>query len=189
MTTVDSLIRLVTTTYRTCFQQLFQALPKPKANQCVFFYRQVNAAIRALPQKHTVSQNVYSACVASPCFLQLYFFAHTILADIAVLAPGIHHTLLMRRDGSVWSTGINLDGRQKNFIEVIPNGATAAAVGNHYSIVLKEDDNVWATGKHSAAEGRLFFLTQQRLADMSFQLFRKSLARRLLSRAGITAWC
>ena len=64
--------------------------------------------------------------------------------------------MLVRQDGSVWSTGVHSDGLGKSFVQVIPRGATAAAAGNYYSIVLNQDGSVMITGKTS--KGQLFFL-------------------------------
>ena len=87
----------------------------------------------------------------------------TIVSEIAIpmgvvgLAPGNFRTMVVRKDGSVWSTGanINSDARNESFVKVIASGATAAATGNYYSIVLKHDGTVWTTGRDS--KGRLSF--------------------------------
>ena len=81
---------------------------------------------------------------------------HAILAGLVGLAPGTFHTVLVRQDGSVWSTGVNSDVRSERFVQLIPNGATAAAAGNYYSMVLKEDGRVWVTGKNARGELSIF---------------------------------
>lgn len=78
--------------------------------------------------------------------------------DIIAMAPGTYYTMLVRRDGSVWSSGTIADcpdARSKSFVKVIPSGATAAAVGNYFSIVLNEDGYVWLTEERS--RGAFFF--------------------------------
>ena len=82
-------------------------------------------------------------------------------ADVVRLAPGTFHTILVKQDGSVWSTGIESDsyyvsGKSESFVPVIMSGAVAAGAGNYYSIVLKGDGSVWTTAKNS--KGQLSFL-------------------------------
>ena len=77
---------------------------------------------------------------------------HALLEGVVGLAPGTFHTMLVKQDGSVWSTGINSDGQSKSFVQVITSGATAAAAGISYSMVLKQDGSVWITGKNSLGQ-------------------------------------
>ena len=58
------------------------------------------------------------------------------LPGVVGLALGTFHTILMKKDGSVWSSGIDVDGQDKSFVKVMPSGGTALAVGNYYGIVL-----------------------------------------------------
>ena len=78
------------------------------------------------------------------------------LADVVGVATGDFHTVLVKQDGSVWSTGVSLDVHSERFVKVIPSGAMAAAAGTGYSIVLKKDGSVWTTRKESEDELPLF---------------------------------
>ena len=78
------------------------------------------------------------------------------LADVIVLAPGTCHTVLLKQDGSVWSTGVNPDDRSESFVPIFPQGAMTAAAGNYYTIVLTQDWNVLITGKSSNAQLSFF---------------------------------
>ena len=81
---------------------------------------------------------------------------HATLAGIVEMAPGTFHTMLLKQDGSVWSTGVNSNARSESFVRVIPTGAIAAAAGDDYSIVLKQDETVWATGKNAKGQFSFF---------------------------------
>ena len=88
------------------------------------------------------------------------------LADSVRLALGDRHSMILKQDGSVWSTGIHSDGQNEAFVKVIASGATAAAAGNYYSIVLKKDGSVWTTGKN--AKGQLSFFDGSGTTRSSF---------------------
>ena len=77
------------------------------------------------------------------------------LADSVRLALGDRHSMILKQDGSVWSTGVDADGQGESFVKVISSDAVAAAAGNYYSIVVKKDGSVWTTGKNS--RGHLSF--------------------------------
>ena len=83
-------------------------------------------------------------------------------AGVIDLAAGQSHSMLLKKDGSVWSSGLNHDlqlgidssvYQVKNFIQAIPSGAKAISAGSYHSIVLKKDTTVWTTGRNS--EGQL----------------------------------
>ena len=81
--------------------------------------------------------------------------------------------MLLRRDGSVWSTAVTLHGDLgpsrgvgKFFEQVIPNGAMAMGAGTGYSLVIKEDDSVWAIGRN--ARGQLGDGTRKAKERFSF---------------------
>ena len=70
------------------------------------------------------------------------------MADFAVeLALG-DHSMILKEDGSVWSTGATESGLSNHFVKMIPNGAMAVAAGTGFSIVLKKDSSVWAVGRN-----------------------------------------
>ena len=74
----------------------------------------------------------------------------------AALALGDRHSMVISKDGSIWTTGIAAIGVarvSKHFVKVIQYGGTAAAAGNDFSIVLTKDDTVWAMGNN--AKGQL----------------------------------
>ena len=81
------------------------------------------------------------------------------LTDFINLILGYQHSVILRQDGSVWSTAINLHGAiipsstsSRYFFPVFPSGATAAAAGNAFSVVLKQDDSVWAIGRNNRGQ-------------------------------------
>ena len=85
---------------------------------------------------------------------------------VVELAPSAYHTMLVRQDGSVWSTGVYSDDRRTSFVQIFSKGATAAAAGNYYSIVIFQDASVWITGKDS--QGQLSFFDGSTTSKASF---------------------
>ena len=71
-------------------------------------------------------------------------------ADVVVLALGLRITVLVKRDGSVWSTGRKSD--PLHFTRVLSRGATAAAAGSDYSIVISQDGSVSTTSTNSEGQ-------------------------------------
>ena len=71
-------------------------------------------------------------------------------ADVVVLALGLRITVLVKRDGSVWSTGRKSD--PLHFTQVLSRGATAAAAGSDYSIVISQDGSVSTTSTNSEGQ-------------------------------------
>ena len=82
---------------------------------------------------------------------------NVIFAGVVGLAPGTFHTMLVKQDGSVWSTGVESDVRSDKFVQVIPSGASAVAAGNYCSTVLMRDDTVLVTCKNSKGRFELSF--------------------------------
>ena len=86
---------------------------------------------------------------------------HSLFIGIVALALGDMHSILLKQDGSVWSSGYNTDGQlgidskfgSDRFVLAIPSGAKAMTAGDLHSIVLKQDGSVWATGGND--NGRL----------------------------------
>ena len=80
------------------------------------------------------------------------------LADIAGLVLGNQHSMLLGKDGSVWSTVITLrrlattDKVVDPFIKVIEDGAMLLAAGVDFSLVLKQDGSVWGMGRNSRGQ-------------------------------------
>ena len=59
-------------------------------------------------------------------------------SSVKAVAAGYHHSLLLKKDGSVWATGRNRHGQFGNgctmdknaaFVQVIPTGVKAVAAG------------------------------------------------------------
>ena len=76
-------------------------------------------------------------------------------AGVATLALGSEHSMIMKYDGSVWSTAISVRGTGsgigygQRLIQVIKTGAKAASAGCFHNIVLKQDNSVWVTGRNN----------------------------------------
>ena len=75
---------------------------------------------------------------------------------VMAMAAGDVHSIIMKKDGSVWSTGRNCNGQlgdgltvdRSSFVKVMLNGAADVAAGDHHSMVLKLDGSVWTTGRN-----------------------------------------
>ena len=78
----------------------------------------------------------------------------SIFVDFARLSLGDQHSIIVKLDGSVWSTGDNKYGQlgtgatvdSYTFVWSFTNDATAVAAGSFHSVVLKQDGSVWAAG-------------------------------------------
>ena len=76
------------------------------------------------------------------------------LRGAQAVAAGVDHSMVLRRDGSVWAAGGNNYGQigdasttsKASFVQILPAGVKAIAAGGYHSIVLKKDGTVWATG-------------------------------------------
>ena len=73
-------------------------------------------------------------------------------ADAIRLALGDQHSMLLDRDGSVWSAGVTCSGVRERFVQVIPSGVATAAACNSHSMVMKQDGSVWAVGENSKVQ-------------------------------------
>ena len=71
-------------------------------------------------------------------------------AEVVSLALGNEHSLLLKEDGSVWSTAMSSRSLGSYFSRLIPSGATALAAGKFSSMALLQDGGVWSTRKGSA---------------------------------------
>ena len=74
---------------------------------------------------------------------------YCLLVGILGLVLGDQHSMILRQDGSVWSTAITVHGDaipaygvNAAFLKVMSSGAIAAAAGIGFSIVLKQDGSV-----------------------------------------------
>ena len=78
--------------------------------------------------------------------------------------------MLLKQDGSAWSTAAAPNGRSEGYVQVISSDAIAAVAGIYTSTVLQKDGSVWSTGQisqgqlpvsnRSAPNGRTFSLLQ-----------------------------
>jgi large repetitive protein len=82
-------------------------------------------------------------------------------AGVVAIAAGEDHCLALRRDGTVWAWGSNVDGQlgdgTTTFSEFpirVPalTGVTAIAAGSSHSLALAHDGNLWAWGSNGAGQ-------------------------------------
>ena len=134
---------------RDCLLQVFLWPHKPP--------RQVNSA---LPFQCTYFPAAWLRIISTSS-------EHVMLSDVIRMIPGMVITMIVKQDGSMWSTTNPKFPRQsKPFMLVIPSGAVSAASSHHVNLVLMHDGGVWATGKDlkgqlsfddaSAAQRRMF---------------------------------
>ena len=79
-----------------------------------------------------------------------------IASGAIAVAAGSSHSLVVKKDGSVWATGRNTFGQlgdgsvisKANFVPVVPSGAQAVAAGGGHSMVLMLDGSFRATGEN-----------------------------------------
>ena len=91
---------------------------------------------------------------------------HAPLGGVVGLAAGIFHSIVLKQDGSVWSTGASSDAR---FVEVMSSRAMAVDAGTGYSIVLKKDGSVWTTDEPNAKSS---FLNRSKTIRRTFSVVR-----------------
>ena len=83
-------------------------------------------------------------------------FVQVLSSGAKAVAAGGVHSLVLKQDGSVWSTGRNQYGQvgdssntdRETFVQVIPSGAKAIAAGGKHSMAVMRDGSVWSTGSH-----------------------------------------
>jgi len=71
------------------------------------------------------------------------------------LAVGYHHTLAIKKDGSLWAWGHNIDGQlgdgttidRSTPVKIMDNVATVSA-GNAHTLAVKTDGTLWAWGSN-----------------------------------------
>ena len=76
-----------------------------------------------------------------------------VAVEAKVVDAGGWHNMMLKQDGSVWSTGHNQYGHlgdgstieSKVFVSVVSGGARVIAAGAFHSMVFKEDGSVWET--------------------------------------------
>ena len=82
-------------------------------------------------------------------------FCSTFVTGLVKLSLGYQHSMILKEDGSVWSTtastpaGLAASSEiKKRFVQVISSGAIAMSAGKYFSIVLKQDDSMWGMGRN-----------------------------------------
>jgi len=79
-----------------------------------------------------------------------------IMTSVQAVASGSAHTLILKRDGTLWATGANADGQlgdgittsRQRPIQVLRDVLAVAAGGSH-TMILKTDGSLWATGSNN----------------------------------------
>ena len=81
------------------------------------------------------------------------------LGGVEAMAAGGYHSMILKHDGSVWSTGSNAFGQLGSgllligdsiaYIKVLDGGVKGVAAGAFHSLVLKQDGSVWASGRNT----------------------------------------
>ena len=82
------------------------------------------------------------------------------IGGAVAVAAGMSHSLVLRKDGSVWATGKNDYGQlgdgtiisRNVFVLVVSKGAQAVAAGYWHSMVMSEHGDVWATGVNDSGQ-------------------------------------
>jgi alpha-tubulin suppressor-like RCC1 family protein len=62
-------------------------------------------------------------------------------------------TMVVAQDGSLWATGVNVDGQlglgdtlQRKIPSKVSTGVAAVSAGEYYTMILKEDHTLWGSG-------------------------------------------
>ena len=90
--------------------------------------------------------------------LLILLLKRLMLTAVVKFALGAQQSMILKQDGSVWSTAINLLNEFpvaaicKRFAQVISTGATEVAAGTGYSMIVKEDGSLWAMGRNSRGQ-------------------------------------
>ncbi|AEC01562.1 InlB B-repeat-containing protein [Parasphaerochaeta coccoides] len=82
------------------------------------------------------------------------------MTDVVAVSTGERHTMILKKDGTLWATGKNYFGQlglgsqepdRSTPTQVTFMGTDVAAVstGHSYTMILKKDDTLWATGFNS----------------------------------------
>ncbi|WP_254634769.1 copper amine oxidase [Paenibacillus sp. GbtcB18] len=79
--------------------------------------------------------------------------------DIAMVDAGLSHSVLLRKDGTIWSwgsatygetgTGLKTGVSNPPVQNVFLNNVKEVRAGNNFTLALKQDGTVWAYGKNS----------------------------------------
>ena len=83
-------------------------------------------------------------------------YVQVVSSGARAAAAGSRHSMVLKQDGSVWTTGYNLYGQlgdgstitRETFVQVIPIGATKVAAGGFHSMMVKQDGSIWTAGSN-----------------------------------------
>jgi len=85
----------------------------------------------------------------------------TSISDVVSVAAGNGHTVALKRDGTVWTWGRNLEGElgdgtttnRNSPVQVSITNVVAVAAGLYHSVALKKDGTVWMWGADNTTSG------------------------------------
>lgn len=91
------------------------------------------------------------------------------IADVVAIAGGETHSIFVKQDGTVWTSGNNFNGQTGQFAtnRSLPQqadnltGIVGVAAGSAHSLFLKNDGTVWAVGRGSQGQRGDGFLTNR----------------------------
>ena len=89
---------------------------------------------------------------------EVVLYDHVILAGIVRLVLGTFQTIIVKKDGSAWSSGVNSDGHSTSlsFVQIVPKGVIAAASGNYFSVVLAQHGYLLVSGTTNSKKKKYF---------------------------------
>ena len=84
---------------------------------------------------------------------------YKIMDDVASVSASWYHTLIVKKDGTLWAYGVNSSGQFGNGTTKsatapvkITDNVESAVAGNFHSLVLKKDGSLWACGRNEDGE-------------------------------------
>ena len=100
------------------------------------------------------------------------------ISDVVAIAGGATHSIFVKQDGTVWTSGNNFNGQTGQFstIRNLPQqadnltGIVSAAAGSAHSLFLKNDGTVWSVGRGSQGQRGDGFLTDRFTASQILTL-------------------
>ena len=83
-------------------------------------------------------------------------FQQVVPSGVIAMSAGKKHSLILKKDGSVWAAGDNTRGQlgdgttaaRLSYVQVIPSGAAAIAAGDDFSVVMMADGSVRTCGNN-----------------------------------------